>query len=434
MERDGTLRLSEWDRAESRHPSGFGDDTGARELAARLTASRILAIRELHDRIEVETYSRVGAIRCGELNLVIRPKIAPESLAALFAYAYKSTSVEMFGPTSIPVGDDAILEMLIRQYLVEVRQLVVGGLVHDYVRTEEILTAPRGRILFEQIVGAGGLNSASVPCRHYRHTADSVWNRAVLAGCRLCLSLSSNRANRSSASALAQELQQQIRPMSPGLPSIDDLLPVSNRRFKRYEPALRLLQIFAASRGALVTESDESISLPGFLFDMNLLWQNTLERLLEENAPANTRVLRQHSLHNMFVYETGRKREHVPKPDFAWMEGARCLGLLDAKYRDLSVNPLGRDMLYQLAIYAFSQAQDAMAVALYPCQNAGAREERIRIAEPVHGGARAHIVLRPVNTSLLVRAISAPGSDGILARRALAKDLLAGASQLAALA
>lgn len=421
------LRLGEWEHGRSTKPAGFGDDQAARDLAARLTESRLLTIRELRDSIEVESNSRVGHARIGDLDVVIEPKLMRGTLGAIVSYAYRTTSLAVLPEASIAVGDDAVLELLISAYLIEVRHLITAGLVRDYVAVQEDLAAPRGRIEFSRLARRGGVVAAQLPCRHFLHTADNPWNRALAAGVEHCLRHAHDPRNTGTASLLRQELREVAGGTQIDNAALSSLLAGGNRRFARYAPAVHLLQLIVASQGALLLDLGRTISLPGFLFDMNLLWQHVLERLLVENAPSGSTVALQHSLHDLFHYESARRRDPVPRPDFAWLVGGQCVGLLDAKYRDLSVLPLGRDMLYQLAVYGLSQAAGATVVALYPTDNPAARDETITVNDAVSGGRRARITLRPVHVTRLAGVVARKGGEGVQMRRELAAELLSGA-------
>jgi 5-methylcytosine-specific restriction enzyme subunit McrC len=62
------------------------------------------------------------------------------------------------------------------------------------------------------------------------------------------------------------------------------------------------------------------------------------------------------------------------------------VAVLDAKYRDLWQQSLPREMLYQLALYALGRGGgERSSTILYPSVDEAAREQLIKIQEPVMG-------------------------------------------------
>jgi len=138
----------------------------------------------------------------------------------------------------------------------------------------------------------------------------------------------------------------------------------------------------------------------------------------------------EYRLRGMLAYhpqhDPWKHRAPTPRPDYAVLQGTTVVALLDAKYMDLwGRQAISQDVLYQLAIYALSQPLEATATILYPTTDATARDARIDINDPVHGGPRAHVVARPVNLDRLEACIAEmPEVVGARKRAAYARVLV----------
>jgi 5-methylcytosine-specific restriction enzyme subunit McrC len=163
---------------------------------------------------------------------------------------------------------------------------------------------------------------------------------------------------------------------------------------------------------------------------MNRFFQALLEKFLVDNLPDHT-VRSEHRLNGMLAYVPGwnprNQQAPVPRPDFLIAKGTQILAILDAKYRDLWENSLPREMLYQLAIYA-TVHEYGTATILYPTTHAQAREARIEVRNPLHGGRRALVVLRPVSLDRLDGLVSTKQTAAVIReRRMFACELVFGA-------
>ncbi len=232
---------------------------------------------------------------------------------------------------------------------------------------------------------------------------------------------------------LAARLAGQVSPLALNRHLLERVRLTLDRRTEAYDPALRIVTLLCENQG--LDAADGTVRLPGFLFDMNRFFQNLLGRFLSEYLPlvlTDTSVEQEHRLTGMLAYAAGQNPKHrrapTPRPDFAIFRGGQLVALLDAKYRDLWERPLPREMLYQLSMYALSQGQGrgSTAVILYPTMDPRATETRIEIHEPLRGGVRAYVVLRPVHMLVLDQALREVGTSAYGERAALAARLALG--------
>ena len=263
--------------------------------------------------------------------------------------------------------------------------------------------------------------SPRLPCRHHLRLTDNALNRVLLAGVRLGSFVANDFRLRGALRRTAATPSTAVGEIALTRGSLATAERGLNRLTKSYEPALRLIALLVES-SAIALDDEKTISVPGFLFDMNRFFQALLSRLLSEGLPGY-RVEEEAALGGMMRYVRERnprgRKSPRPRPDFIVHAPSLPPTLLDAKYRDPWERELPPRMLYQLALYALSQPGNAQATILYPSTEPSATDAAIAISDPVHSGVRAHVVLRPVHLGSVVRAVRAPSGDDVqrLARR-----------------
>ena len=164
--------------------------------------------------------------------------------------------------------------------------------------------------------------------------------------------------------------------------TLDRAIRQMNRLTSAYSPAMSIIRLLVEAQGVVLEGQTTTTTLPGFLFDMNAFFQALVSRFLRENLPGYT-VRDEHGLKGMMRYNPkfnpqGRQSP-TPRPDYVVTQQGAIRSILDAKYRDLWVKPLPREMLYQLVVYAICHEDCQQSSILYPTTDALAKESRIDV-------------------------------------------------------
>lgn len=427
------VQLSEWDRADpSTHKELRGltlELTPAlRGVVDVLKCTERFSVTELRHGIEITTTSFVGSLQLGDLHIVITPKIDFDVLISLFRYAYGLHDLHQLSDVSHKTSMSTFQDLLIQQLGSEVAGLLARGIHRQYFPVTERLSSPRGKIDVTAVVRESGYIADKISCAHYPRLEDNVLNRLLLTGTRFAAWLTGNRTLRTHLLQLVSRLEADVAT----IPLDGNLLAQARRALSRltsaYEPAITLIELLYGGAGVSWQEDERTpLRLPGFLFDMNRFFEALVTRFLSENLRGFT-VRAQHKLAGMMAYRTEhnplRRRAPTPRPDIAVIGNAAVVKLLDTKYRDLWENPLPRDMLYQLAIYALSQPKPGEAVILYPSMNRHARQQVVDIREPTTGAHGASVILRSINLAEMVELIIPTGAQAERARVEYAEYLI----------
>lgn len=411
-----SLHLKEWSYLTPTDPSSqlsgvfLEDDAGVKKVANQLSAQRMLTISELRAGLSIETTSYVGRIRLGNIQITIHPKITGAPLVHLLRYAYGLRDLKTSNEVAFGGEHQAFQELLIQQLIEEVSELVARGLHRRYVRTDQVLANPRGRIDLQRIAKQGGIIQATLPCTYYPRLEDCLINQVVLQGLHQAARLTDDSSLRMKLYRLVSVFEEVVSPIRVDEHILKRLHREMDRLTTAYRPAITIIEMLLAAEGISLAENLPKIRLPGFLFNMDLFFQALLSRFLNEHLP-DYEIRDQYKIKGMMAYDPDhnprRRRSPTPRPDYVVLQKGQVVSILDAKYRDLWECDLPSHMLYQLAIYALSRQQEKTAVILYPTTHDEAQEARVVLSEPTFGTGQATVVLRPVNLLHMEKLVTA---------------------------
>ena len=324
------------------------------ELRARLGHHRDkVAVRELRNGLSISTTSYVGTVDLGSVVLRIRPKLDPHSFASLLKYSV-GLPLPQFESHDVALDRYSFVDLLVNELASEALRLVTRGLYRHYLRREASLSVPKGRIVFDRLARQLPTEMVSVPCRFHVRDDNFLPNQVLLAGLKLGQQLAVDARVRSRAGTPAALLAESVQPAPLNANIFQKLRQTDSRLTIGYNPALRLIQLLAAGYGISFTAGREQSPLPGFLFNMNQLFQDVLGRFLRESL-LDVDVAEQHELNDLYRYLpgfAGTKTPPRPRPDYVISRGRKVVAIADAKYRDLWQHDLPVGMLYQLSVYA----------------------------------------------------------------------------------
>lgn len=379
-----------------------------RELASLLSEKEIVKLIELKDGLSITTNSFVGSIYIGDIHLNIMPKIQGMDLVTLMNYAYQLKDLNMLNESSFNLQSFTFLDIFIYQLYMYSEELFNKGLHRDYIRNEEDLASPKGRLDFNKIAKNYHLKKATLPSQYFERDEDHLLNKVVLAGLKMCIFLANDRNLIVKLKQLCSYLSQSISDVTLTRQMIQKAGNQINRLTENYLPLLEMISILLENQGIKLEGDEKEVNIQGFFFDMNRFFELLVGRLLIDFAPKYM-VKDQFSLHHMYTYTRNQnpknRRSPTPRPDFAIVKSGKAVKLLDAKYRDLWEHSLPRDMLYQLSMYALSSDADKVATIIYPTLNEHATPQKININNPTTGEYMGAILLKSLNMNYLAKCL-----------------------------
>ena len=299
----------------------------------------------MDDTYRLTPGSTIGALELNRLSVSISPKLPVPRALFLASYAMGAFKLrdERFDFDSAK----SLVEVLALALAVAARGAFANGLLHGYLTEEVSLHTVRGQIrTAEQVRRRFGV-LIPLEVRYDEFTDDITANRLVKAAvARLGrMRIRSQRA-RASLRWVGAMLENVTLVEFPSNAVPDIAFDQLNQHYR---------EVVALSRLVLRSASFEigrgGTRAPGFLMDMNVVFQDFVTQALQNALRVTERTFRRDDhVPRVTLDEAGQV---LLKPDFSWWDGRKCTFVGDAKYKRVAENErVPSADLYQLLAYA----------------------------------------------------------------------------------
>ena len=284
--------------------------------------------------------STVGAVKMGDLSVVIEPKIGISQLISLACYAIGKVK---FQDMDVYLEEERTLpDALALALWTAARRAFGRGLLHGYLVQEEALQTVRGRIRFnDQIRRRFGI-PLPVEVRYDEFTDDILENWLVKAAvARLGgLRLRSQKARTGLGWAWAMLDNVSLVDYRP-----KDVPEVKFDRLNEHYKLVVALARLILRHGAFESGWGE-VRARGFLMDMNVVFQEFVTVALREVLGVSESAFKER-----YIDELDEEERIRLKPDLVWREGSSYRFIGDAKYKLINDKRFPNADMYQMLAY-----------------------------------------------------------------------------------
>jgi 5-methylcytosine-specific restriction enzyme subunit McrC len=265
--------------------------------------------------------NKVGAVRIGNLDIVVQPKAPFSSLLFMLAYAKD----QGFTPTEFDGSCDDDLWPAVGETLVRLTERALErGVLRGYVTREDRLPVVRGRIRISDQLTRHHSSPVPLEVRYSDFSIDTPENRILRAALR----------RMGSVARLPSGIVRNLRHLEGRLNGAARLTPGAprptwspNRLNERYVPALHLAELILDFIGLTTADGDQPMA--SFVVNMATVFEDFVEVALREAlATMSTGLTRRH----YSTHLTWDNRFPI-YPDVVHLVNGNARAVYDAKYK-----------------------------------------------------------------------------------------------------
>ena len=386
-----THEVAEWKSCEVKGASLSEHD---RRLAEELSGGEAgrLAVEEMRTGVRVSATSWVGVARFEQFEVRVVPKLAGGDLGLveMIEFATGLDALRRSSGARTLAAEGANLFDLVALLLAEGCERVArGGLLADYVETEDELPAVRGRLLADRQLLKRFGQVDRVVCRYDELEQDVVENQLLAAALERCARRVKDESVRLRVGRLRSLLAEACSPEKLSADAARKQLTYNRLNAHYRDPHALAWLVLDGLRAVRDIYTPGPTRCFAFLLDMNLLFERFVHRLFQRMLDSGSYVVDYQRADRSIVWDADKNRPYSRViPDLLVRSRHPPFGRLavDAKYKLYDQRKLSPADVYQsfLYAYAFGQAgvergSPPVALIVYPCAADSLKSVRLRV-------------------------------------------------------
>lgn len=314
----------------------------------------------IHKGIQFGSY--VGVIQIGGLTIEILPKADNnenadknlwQNVLLNMLKVCKHIQVESISETQLKKRYHSILDVYFEMYLTEVERLVKKGLIKKYRKIQSNQNALKGKLLFAKNIQQNLVHKERFYCEHQVYDKNYLLHQILFKGL-LILKNFVNDSLKDKLNRLLFEFQE-FENINIQKNHFDKI--ILDRKNQDYQKAIEIAKIIILNYSPSLNYGNENLLT--LLFDMNVLWEEYIFRILQKHKTEEMKVSFQNT--DKF-WESKRIR-----PDIVLKTKDETF-VIDTKWKIVKANNPADDDLKQMFVYNLHWKAEK-TLLLYPKTN-----------------------------------------------------------------
>lgn len=314
----------------------------------------------IHQGIRFGSY--VGVIQIGGLTIEVLPKADNnentdknlwQNVLLNMLKVCKKIQVESISETQLKKRYHSILDVYFELYLNEIERLIKKGLIKKYRKNQSNQNALKGKLLFSQNIQHNLVHKEHFYCEHQIYDKNHLLHQILYKGL-LVLKTFVNDSLKDKLNRLLFEFQD-IENINIQKKHFDKI--IIDRKNNDYQKAIDIAKIIILNYSPSLNYGNEHLLT--LLFDMNVLWEEYIFRILQKHKTDEIEVSFQNS-------DKFWENKHI-RPDIVIKTKDETF-VIDTKWKIIEANNPSDDDLKQMFVYNLHWKAEK-TLLLYPKTN-----------------------------------------------------------------